>query len=167
LFALNTKGKIIFRKKLPDTFESSGLNAITSGDKMVMATRNRILWVDSNGKYQTLNRTMRYLEKNFSGDTVLSFRNSYNPLLGTRSFPYKNHPKCILLMEQYDYANYEYGFIEIISEDRKKVLGRWRLPDRSEMPPIIEDINGDGYLDLIVSCLNGKLYCYNLKTPVR
>jgi hypothetical protein len=42
-------------------------------------------------------------------------------------------------------------------------MARLGLPKPSEFPPMIADINKDGYLDLLINCFDGYLYCYNLK----
>lgn len=166
LYGLNSKGKIVYRKKLPDEFDGNSLNSLVSGNNIVFGTSTKLLWLDSNGRYQFMNRKLNYRDKDYSGDTVTMQRNSYSPLLGSRTFNYKNHPDCILLMSQYDYGNSNNGYLEIISQDTRKVLGRWRYPGGSEMPPIIEDINGDGYLDLLISSRDGNLYCYNMNLPI-
>jgi hypothetical protein len=43
------------------------------------------------------------------------------------------------------------------------VIERFELSASSEMAPILKDVNQDGYMDLLVNCSDGFLYCYNLK----
>ena len=90
-------------------------------------------------------------------------RNFGDALLSNTTFPYKGSKNCIIVLNQHDYANFDYGFIEIISLDTKQVIERFELPASSEMTPIVKDVNQDGYLDLLVNCTDGFLYCYNLK----
>ena len=69
----------------------------------------------------------------------------------------------MIILNQQDPANHTSGFIEIYSLTAHKVIERFSLPMPSEFPPIIEDINKDGNLDLLINCYNGYLYCYDLK----
>jgi hypothetical protein len=109
-------------------------------------------------KFQGVNK----FSSSFSNSQPIS-RNFGDELFSNTTFPYKGNKNCVLLLNQHDYANFEYGFIEIISLDTKQVIDRFELPASSEMVPIVKDVNQDGYLDLLINCSNGDLYCYNLK----
>jgi hypothetical protein len=90
-------------------------------------------------------------------------RTSSDQLFGSRVFKYVNHDSCIALLSQIDAANNDTGFITIVSLSNFQIVGKYSLPSMAEMPPQILDINGDGALELLVNCLDGNLYCYQLK----
>jgi outer membrane protein assembly factor BamB len=102
-------------------------------------------------------------KKYFSSDSEIVSRKFYEPLLSKETFNYHDNNDCIIVLNQHDMLNYEKGFIEIISLDKKKLIMRLSLPGASEMIPIIKDINQDGYLDMLINCSDGFMYCYNLK----
>jgi hypothetical protein len=75
----------------------------------------------------------------------------------------KGHPRCVALLNQRDYLHMKYAVLEIVSLDDGSVLKRYSIPENSEMPPLIKDVNKDGFLDLLINAYDGSLYCYNMK----
>jgi len=160
---LNAKGKCI---KKDSTFQKeSGLslnNFYTKNNKLILASNESLLIYEKNILTDSISRKFEGVNKYaFSNNTIS--RNFGDALLSNTTFSYKGSKNCIMVLNQHDYANFDYGFIEIISIDTKQVIERFELPASSEMTPIIKDVNQDGYLDLLVNCTDGFLYCYNLK----
>ena len=89
-------------------------------------------------------------------------RNANGSLIADKKFSFGEDKNCILILNQID-RPYSKGFIDIFSLKDHKVFLRLELPETSEMPPIITDVDKDGYLDLLINCSDGYLYCYNLK----
>jgi hypothetical protein len=144
-----------------------GLNMTTNGDNEILFTTTNKLYRLKNLKdIEVIDRSIQYVSEESWNKGQITNRNSYDPLMSTNTFPYKNHNNCIFVLNQYDDANDLYGFIEIISLDENKVIERLELPGNSEMVPLVYDVNKDGMLDLLInSKVNGYLYCYNLNIP--
>jgi outer membrane protein assembly factor BamB len=157
------KRKTLFRLHSQDDF---GLNTLTlpSGD-ILMTTQDRLLRYNPNtGQRRWINRSINhYVYHSFSGETSRYSRNSSESLLGNRTFTYRGDSSCIAIIDQYDPAFYEKGVLEIVSLDKGRLLQRLSLQARSEYPPLIDDINRDGRLDLLINCLNDTTYCYRLE----
>jgi len=162
---LNAKGNCIKKDSIFQTEPGLSLNNFcTKNNEMVLANHNSLLIYEHNKLKETISRNFEGVNKyTFSNSNESISRNYRDALLSNTTFSYKGSKNCILLLNQHDYANFEYGFIEIISLDTKQVIERFELPSSSEMAPIVKDVNQDGYLDLLVNCSNGTLYCYNLK----
>ncbi len=162
---LNAKGKCIKKDSTFQTETGLSLNNIcTKNNKMILASNESLLIYEKNILTDTISRNFEGVSKYaFSGTNNKISRNFGDALLSNNTFPYKGSKNCVLLLNQHDYANFDYGFIEIISLDTKQVIERFELPASSEMTPIVKDVNQDGYLDLLVNCTDGFLYCYNLK----
>jgi hypothetical protein len=162
---LNAKGKCI---KIDSTNETvSGLslnNFCTKNNELILADRESLLVYEKNQLKTTISRSFQGVNKySYSSINEPMSRNYGDALLSNTTFQYKGSKNCIMVLNQHDYANFDYGFIEIISLDTKQVIERFELPASSEMAPILKDVNQDGYLDLLVNCTDGYLYCYNLK----
>jgi len=162
---LNAKGKCIKKDSTFQTETGLSLNNIcTKNNKLILASNESLLIYEKNILTDTIGRHFEGISKYaFSGTNNKISRNFGDALLSNTTFPYKGSKNCIIVLNQHDYANFDYGFIEIISLDTKQVIERFELPSSSEMTPIVKDVNQDGYLDLLVNCTNGFLYCYNLK----
>lgn len=157
------KGIRKFDCKAPGYTYACSLNTLRTRDsKTVSLFEDSVLLSDANGFRQVFSREIKFDGEDYKGVKKQMSRTQRNPLLGSRIFSYKGQQNCILILDQYDYGNLENGFISILSLDSKKILGYWALPSRAEMGPLIEDVNQDGKLDLLVSCNDGFLYCYNL-----
>ena len=84
------------------------------------------------------------------------------PIIGNRVFEYKNE-QCVMLLYQFDkLSKNSQAAVSIVGLTSKKTHCVYHLPNGSECVPHIEDVTGDGKLDLLVSCYGGNLYCYNL-----
>jgi hypothetical protein len=139
-----------------------GLNSLLLNNTFIVQ-RDSLLEIDSKGNYKAYDRSNLYADVDYFGKNVIEQRNGYESLISNRAFSYKGDSNCIVILNQHDYANYENGFVEIYSLTSHKVMARLGLPKPSEFPPMIADINKDGYLDLLINCFDGFLYCYNLK----
>lgn len=128
----------------------------------VFCLRKSILMTDASGHFKRISYKRDFNTKNWKGDSVIESRNSNASMIAQSTFSYKGHNNCILILNQHDYAFFEYGFIEIVSLDSKKVLGTWQLPAGSELTPVIADVNKDGKLDVLINGYDGYLYCYAL-----
>jgi hypothetical protein len=101
-------------------------------------------------------------KSSWSNDDEVENRNFRGMLFGTSIFNYKGKDSCIVILSQRDLANLETGFIQIISLKEWRVIDRFSLRSGSEMPPQIMDIDNDGKKEILFSCYDGNLYCYNL-----
>jgi len=162
LITLNKYGKQIAITDIPNSTYGMGVNAL-SLNKFFIAQRDSLIEIDHRGQYKTYSRSNLFPTVDYLGKNVIEERNAYESLISNRTFSYKGDPNCVIILNQHDHANYEYGFIEIYSLTAHKVLDRLGLPMASEFPPMIADINKDGNLDLLLNCYNGYLYCYDLK----
>jgi hypothetical protein len=162
LLTLNNYGKQIAKTEIPSGSFGMGLNSVQLNNQFIVQ-RDSLLEMDSNGKFKAYDRSNLYPDVDYQGKNVVDERNGYESLISNRTFSYKGNTNCLIILNQHDYAHYENGFIEIYSLTNHKVLDRFELPMPSELPPIIADINKDGYLDLLINCYDGNLYCYNLK----
>jgi outer membrane protein assembly factor BamB len=159
---INRKGNTVKQQIFGSNDYVSGLNTLNiDNGKIMFACRDSIMLIDKVGNYTTIPRTLIFDYVMYNGDTSKENRNGYDPLLANKTFLYKGL-KSALVLYQRDYANSNIGFIEIVSIDQGKVLERYALPSASEMPPVIDDIDMDGKLDLLISGFDGYLYCYSL-----
>jgi outer membrane protein assembly factor BamB len=161
---LDCAGNTVLSRELNSGYNSLGLKGLKLDNNKVLYTfSDSLVVIGKNGIINSFNHAMLYDGKDWYGNPEVSNRNSYDELLCDKTFNYKGSKNCVLILQQRDNAHYEHGFIEIFSLDNGEVLERLAIPDLSEMPPVIEDINKDGYLDLLINCRDGYLYCYNLK----
>ena len=159
---INRKGNIVKQQIFGSSDYIAGLNALNiDNDKTMFATRDSIMIINKNGNYTSFYRAVIFDDVRYNRDTTKENRNGYSPILANNIFLYKGL-KSALVLNQRDYANSNIGFVEIVSIDQGKVLERYALPSASEMPPIIDDIDMDGKLDLLISGFDGYLYCYSL-----
>jgi outer membrane protein assembly factor BamB len=162
LVTLNNDGVQIAKVKLPTGSFGMGINTLLLNNLFIVE-RDSLFEIDSRGLYKSYDRTNFYPDINYLGKNVMEQRNGFESLISNKTFTYKSDNNCVVILNQHDYANYENGFIEIYSLTEHKVMDRFGLPMPSEFPPMIADINKDGYLDLLINCYDGYLYCYNLK----
>lgn len=166
LLSIDLKGKIVKSERIINNLnDDNGLNSISlPNGSAIMNTRNSLLISDGKEIVKSIDRSITYLRKEYySNNMVMDSRNSRDVLLGNKVFPYEDSKQTVIVLNQWDVTDEETGFIEIVSLDQEKVLKRFKIKGYSEMPPVIFDVNKDGYLDLLISCSDGFLYCYNLK----
>jgi hypothetical protein len=162
LITLNKYGKQIATTDTPNSTYGMGVNTL-SFNNLFIVQRDSLLEIDKQGHYKAFDRSNFYPTIDYLGKNVIEERNAFESLISNRTFSYKGNQNCVVILNQHDHANYESGFIEIYALTEHKVIDRFGLPMPSEFPPIIEDINKDGNLDLLINCYNGYLYCYDLK----
>jgi hypothetical protein len=51
----------------------------------------------------------------------------------------------------------------LVFSSQGELLQRLELPAGLEAPALIADIDGDGRLELLLACLDGQLYCYEVR----
>ena len=159
---INRKGNTVKQQRFGSSDYIAGLNALNiDNGKTMFATRDSIMMLNKSGNYTTIPRAVIFDYVMYNGDTTKENRNGFCPLIANNAFLYKGM-KSALVLNQSDYAHSNTGFVEIISIDQGKVLERYALPSSSEMPPVIDDIDMDGKLDLLISGFDGYLYCYSL-----
>ena len=81
-------------------------------------------------------------------------------------FRYRDYKNCIAVLTERMVATdgtSSKAAVTIYSLDQEKVIDHLILPAISEFPPVIRDVNGDGRLNMLVSCRDGYLYCFDLE----
>lgn len=162
---INDRGEILGRIPIQDSSSSSfSLNSMSLDfGQQLYATEDSVFIVDHKRiKGAIYIGDTFHVKSTWNNEVRIINRVYHDQLFSSSSFNYKGNDSCIALLSQYDRANYENGFITIISLKSKKVIERLALPDISEMPPQVGDFNRDGKTDLLVNCADGKLYCYQL-----
>jgi outer membrane protein assembly factor BamB len=165
---MNKKGEIRKITDLPEQSGPFGLNISFAGsDEILLTSHDKLFRLKNLKDIEIIDRQILY-EREYSWTTEkIHERNSNDALIADKIFKYKNHNQCILILNQYDRAFSDFGYVEIVSLDQNKVIERLELDGNSEMQPIIADTNKDGMLDLLINCrYNGGLFCYNLNIPV-
>lgn len=164
LTTINRFGKRIERVQVFSPFMDGSLNSINlEKNKLVLSSCDSLMIIQPKAEIIKIDRAIPYRYINYNNDTVKSIRNSYHPLIGTSAFTHPEYGKCVVVLNQFD-GQADHGFVEIISIDRKKVVQKFSIPARSEMPPIVEDVNKDGIMDLMINGHDGFTYCYSLES---
>ena len=162
LLSLDSNGKLIEERKVGAYSHDAGLNHFTDKqDTLVMNINDSLLFI-KNGK---VCRALYYDSKPLQQEEEdwVEGVNHRDALFSQNSFSMKGHPRCVALLNQRDYLHMKYAVLEIVSLDDGSVLKRYSIPENSEMPPLIKDVNKDGFLDLLINAYDGSLYCYNMK----
>ena len=162
-FTLNAKGENSNLVKINNEYFSQ-LSFYFNDGEVFINTDDYLYSFRNNKKIDSTDRRVIFLKKDtwMNNQEYEENRNTSGMLFSNRAFKYKNYGNCILNLVQYDRANYNKGFVEIISLNDKKIIDRLQLPYDSEMSPSIEDIDKNGKLDLLINCRDGNLYCYDL-----
>ena len=163
LTTLDRFGKRIHSERFFSTQYSEGLNNLRVDNKLIITTSDTLMILQEGKPTVKIDRQVPYKYIDYKKDTIESIRNSYDPLLGTKAFQLKDHGTSVVVLNQRDAGTNKTAFIEFISLDEQKVVQRFSLPVFSEMPPIIEDVNKDGYLDMLINGYDGFTYCYSLQ----
>jgi hypothetical protein len=162
---INERGEIVGRIPIQDSSSSSfSLNSLSlDNGQQLYATEDSVFIIENNRvKSAIYIGDTFHVKSTWDNEVRIINRVYHDQLFSSSSFNYKGNDSCIALLSQYDRANYENGFITIISLKSQKVIARLALPDISEMPPQVGDFNKDGKTDLLINCADGKLYCYQL-----
>jgi len=61
----------------------------------------------------------------------------------------------------------EAGLARLLDGSTYKQLKYFSLPSGTETTPLIADVDDDGKMEMLVSCYDGYLYCYDLKTSAK
>ena len=172
LIFINKKGEQISNKAINRNLNGDkwyvestmGLNTFKDADNSIyIAGPDSLTVLDEKGNYQNYLRAEKFQYSDMYIKDKTANRNFRESLVGDKKFSFGNDKNCMMVLNQHDFAYYSKGFIEIFSLTDHKVLLRLELPAASEMPPVITDVDKDGYLDLLINCYDGYLYCYNLK----
>lgn len=163
LTTLNRKGKTIDQTPIRVNRSNDGINSQTTDGKLLITTGDSLWVIKSDKEMIKIDRSIPYTNIDYKGDTVTTTRNNFDPLIGKGSFNHPEFGKCVVVLNQTDAAGKK-GFVEIISLDQQKLVQKFILPESSEMPPVIEDVNKDGTMDLLINTYDGFTYCYSLKS---
>lgn len=159
---IDRNGKLFEKRTLHDAYGEYSLNHISiQGDTSVVKAGDSLFFIHSG----IVKRGVAF-DRKISSDSVENFYRR-DPLFGSSTFSYGNHPRCVILFHQ-SYRNQTGNIaVDIVSLDNGQVVKRFAVEDNSEMPPQVIDVNKDGFLDLLVSSYDGYLYCYDLKIKVK
>lgn len=159
----NIRGQKIKSLSIPEKCYGGGLNALMIDPEQILLTgENKSFLVNRQGEINEIDRRVFYTGKDWDGQIKEIERNWGDALLGDQLIPLANGKKGVVVMNQHDRANFDVGFIEILSLDDRSVLTRFSLPCGSELPPVIRDVNLDGKLDILIGGYDGFLYCFEL-----
>jgi outer membrane protein assembly factor BamB len=160
---LSLQGNVIKTIKLDETFGGSGLNLLSLPDGTVLLNgRTKTYQIGVQGIVKVIDRKQVYMATRWDNKKEEEFRNGYDPLFANRTISLPGGKTGVVIMNQRDHANSEMGFLEILSLEDGGVIDRLSIPSISEMPPVIQDVDLDGNLDILISGYDGYLYCYQL-----
>jgi len=160
---LSLSGKIVRSIPLAESSSGSGLNALPLGDgRVALNGRTKTYLISPDYGMQVIDRTQPFMMKLWDNTLASSPRNDFAPLFADRTFPLPDGKTGIIVLNQHDQANSESGFLEILSLEDLSVIDRYSIPSGSEMPPVIQDVDQDGQLEILIAGYDGFLYCYAL-----
>ncbi len=161
IYLINRKGEIINTIKKRVSTRISAVNSThIDRNQSVVSFSDSLYVFDENGN---ISKTIDYGALCDQYDSSNVKRNYSEVILGKNAFTYKGHKNCMIIMHQYA-GNEGNARIDIVSIDEGMILDRLFLKGRSEMPPVVCDVNKDGKQDLLVNCFDGYLYAYALPT---
>lgn len=161
---IDRKGKLIKEHTIPVNKYIKSLKLLNlDNQKLVFDTPDSLYFINADGIYDKIGHPAEFHFISEDEYHEPRKRNYLESIYGNVIFPFQDHQRCIMVLNQRDGAHYQKGFIEIISLETKEILTILQLPGVSEMPPQIMDINKDGNLDVLINCFDGNLYCYSLK----
>lgn len=159
LTTLDRNGNVVYTNPIPHNSLGESINDVKIGGDTVLYNKSDSLYMVLNGRVA---RAIPYSMARFESDTDNNYPYNREPLFASRVFSFAGLERCVLLLNQARYNGSKGAIIEILSLDDGALVRRFILPEYSEMPPRIEDVNNDGQLDLLVNCSDGKLYCYTM-----
>jgi hypothetical protein len=156
-------GKRILSTPIPERYFGNGLNALEiDADNVLLNGLIKSYLVNANGVQKVFDRSIMYQDPEAGTTNGEVLRNDDQALVADGVIKLSNGKRGVVVMNQHDRGNYEFGFLEILSLEDGTVIDRITLPCVSEMAPVIRDVNMDGNLDILVSGYDGFLYCYQL-----
>lgn len=157
------RGEKLKSVSLSESSWGSGLNALSiAADEVWVNSRTHTYKITDQGVITSIDRSQAYTYTGWNGKIEQDYRNGREPLFADHLIPLENGKKGVVVMNQYDSGRSSVGFLEILDLKAGTVLDRFSLPDRGEMPPVIQDVDGDGDLDMLFAGYDGYLYCYQL-----
>jgi outer membrane protein assembly factor BamB len=152
---------------LPDDCTRSLNHLPYTEAKSIFLSDDGLYILSPDGVKAAVDRSDKIYVKTYWSENKYVSRHAGESILANASFNYGDQGKCVIVLNQHYYVDYQRSYIEIVSLDNRKPVKRLTLPATSEMPPLIDDVNKDGFLDLVVNCFDNYTYCYNLKIPFR
>ncbi len=142
----------------------SSLNDLEIGvNSFFISSVDSLYYFEDNKIKQKIYTGETYIFKNWENNLDTTSRNSANQLFADKLIKYGSHEKCAVILNQFDYGDEErIAFLIIVNVETEEVVVKLSLESSSEMPPVIVDVNKDGKNEILVSCSNGYLYCYQL-----
>lgn len=161
---LSMNGILKKTHELPSEQYGTSLNSIRGANgHLYLANSSHLVELTSQGEMHIWPHAETFLYKDYNGQESLLSRCTSEPVFGDHTITYKGRSGCLVLLSQSDRGDWENGFLEIIDPENKTVIDRLQIPGRSEFPPVISDINGDGKTDILLNCHDGFTYCYSLQ----
>ena len=159
---LHLSGQLAKKITLDGNSEGGGLNVLEAGGgTLLLNDQIKTYQIDANGSITTIDRSQPFIDSGYFR-VEQDFRNGYAPLFANQIITLANGKKAAVVLNQWDRGSYKMGFLEIVSLEDQIVVDRISYPGGSEMPPVIQDVNQDGKLDILISSYDGYLYCYEL-----
>ncbi len=153
-------------KKVKETAYSES-NGWSGGLSSVNANRKYIIpFTKSLGVYDEKTMEFSFI-KNINRKTKCTYNPtcdafSGDPLVANEAINLNGEP-CVLVMFQHNrFRDKRQAVLLQIGLNSKKAINSYYLPSGSEFSPHIQDVTGDGKLDLLIGCYDGTLYCYDL-----
>lgn len=157
------RGEKLKSVSLSESSWGGGLNVLSVADNEVLInSRTHTYKVTDQGLVTSMDRSLTYTYTGWDGKIEQEYRNGRDPLFADHLIALEGGKQGVIVLNQYDNGSSNVGFVEILALESGKVLDRFSLPARGEMPPLIQDVDGDGDLDMLFAGYDGYLYCYQL-----
>jgi len=131
----------------PDGYLAIGQSWFAESDRYYVIPVADQYFNENDGGYEVLEETAKYMAEFNTGR--ISATAVFADMLG------KGKPQFAFVTEKGEF---------IITAEKGALLQRLKLPAGAEATPMVKDIDGDGYLEILIACLDGYLYCYDTKS---